>query len=348
MGIWVLLVTICFTAFAQSPILDQAIQVVRNWLGDPQAEVYFVHDVTTVEDLFGSRNEYVFNTKDYIFSVNIDTMKITSWSPNLTHYMKIVQTDLPLLNDDQLKEIAITYAKQHFLHWNEYPNWEVVSVFKARLRDLDGKKIAWFCSIEVRPYFLNEQGMKIPFLATRCDVRIDPYSGNVVGFGYDYTPMTVTDLKPAFSSEEAKRRVEQAFLNMGAAQASAVWSATGFPYEDLPDGLVLGATQTSGLRLAYAFDYVLTVGTPETEDEFGTPQMPAKFRAAIDAHTGELFFYEALPGRMQAGERDKHLLEQGLKKILNQPKRDTIAINIGLVIVVGLLVIFLFLRRFLF
>lgn len=345
--IWFLLVAVCSVTFAQSPILDQAVQVVRNWLGDPQAEVYFVHDITTTEDLFGPRNEYVFDTKNYILSVNIDTMQIVSWSPNLMHYMEIVRTDLPLLNDDQLKDIAITYARQHFPYWNEYPNWEVVSIFKARLRDPDEQKIAWFCAVEVRPYFLNEQKVKIPFLATNCDIRIDPYSGNVIGFGYNYTPMTITNLIPAFSPEEAKGRVEQAFLNMGAAQASAVWSATGFPYEDLPDGLVLGATQTSGLRLAYAFDYVLTVGTPETEDEFGTLQMPARFRAAIDAHTGKLFFYEALPGHIYAGEKEKQFLEQGLKKAFNQPKMWWHNASIGLVIAAGLLGLLILLKRFL-
>ncbi len=178
---------------------------------------------------------------------------------------------------------------------------------------------------------------KIPFLATGCSVDMNPYSGDIIGFGYHYMPMTVKSLKPAFSPEEAKRRVEKAFLNMGAAQASAVWSDTGFPYEDLPDGLVLGATQTSGLRLAYAFDYVLTVGTPETEDEFGTLQMPARFRAAIDAHTGELFFYEPLPGRRLGGEKEKQLLARGLKKPFNQSNMITNTIINKILIILGIL-----------
>jgi len=322
--IGILLMVVCSIAFTQSPILDQAIQVVRNWLGDPQAEVYFSYADEAAEDLSGPRNEYVFDTTNYIISVNINTMKVVSWTPNLIHYMEIVQSDRSLLSDEQLKNIALFYASQYFPHWNEYPNWEVISIFKAKFKSLDRKKEAWFCAISLRPYFINDLGTKIPFLATCCDVRIDPYSGNVVGFGYDYMPMTITNLRPAFSPEDAKRRVEQAFLNMGAAQASAIWSATGFPYEDLPDGLVLGATQTSGLRLAYAFDYVLTVGTSETEDQFGTLQMPGRFRAAIDAHTGELFFYESLPGRRLASEKDKKILLEGLKKNISKSKSDTL------------------------
>ncbi|MER3501394.1 MAG: hypothetical protein C4295_07975 [Candidatus Fervidibacterota bacterium] len=339
----ILFVSVCSVAFAQSPILDQAIQAVRNWLENPQAEVLFYGSENTSSDLFGPRNEYNFLTEDYIVTVNLDMMKVTAWTLRLEPYVKNAQIDRDPLSDEQLKTIAFSYAKQHFPHWNEYPNWEVAHISKVKVGNVDlnqiGQKIAWSCSVWLRPYFFSET--KIPFLATECWIRIDPYSGNIVGFGYNYTPMTISNLNPSFQPEEAKRRVEQAFLNMGAAQASAVWSDEGFPFEDLPDGLVLGATQTSGLRLAYAFDYVLTVGTPETEDKFGTLQMPARFRAAIDAHTGELFFYEILPGRIHAGEKERQLLAQGLRKTLNQPKSRNIVIGL----ISFSLLVFLFLKH---
>lgn len=46
--IWFLFMIVCSVVFAQSPILDQAIQVVRSWLGDPQAKVYFVRENKTM------------------------------------------------------------------------------------------------------------------------------------------------------------------------------------------------------------------------------------------------------------------------------------------------------------
>ncbi len=157
-----LLMVGCSFALAQSPILDQAIQVVRDWLGDPQAEVIFVHDIDTTEDLFGPRNEYVFfvKSRNYHISVDINTMRVVHWFIDPLIYIDNTNTDQPLIEDNVLKNIAINYAKQNFPHWNEFPYWEITSIFKTRFHNLDRTKYAWCYIIDLRPYFLDDDGKK--------------------------------------------------------------------------------------------------------------------------------------------------------------------------------------------
>lgn len=310
--------------------LERAIQVVRNWLGDPKAPVTFLHEDKSSIDLFGPRMKLCFKAPLYTqIYVDLSTMKVVSWTREHT-----VQGDRPLLSDDEIKKIAYNYAQQNFPHFSEYRNWDI-SIFKFKLRTPTGGK-AWSYSVDLFPYFINDQGQKVPCLTTHCGVGIDPYTGEVYGFGYNYMPMTLKSLTPNFSPSEAKTLIEQAFMKLGASKATAVMSSTDDPiFIDMPDGLVIGATQTSGMRLAYAFDYVVTVGAPGHEDEFGTTKSPARWHAAIDAHTGELFYREYWLGIEEFGE--------GLGMIGNLIRW----IAIGFVAIVCLLILFTYckLRR---
>lgn len=160
--------------------------------------------------------------------------------------------------------------------------------------------------------------------------------------------MTLTNFLPNFSAEEAKTRIEQAFLALGAAQANAVMSSPDPPYDIMPDGLVIGATGASGLRLAYAFDYVVTVGALGYEGEFGTEIEPALFRASIDAHSGELFQIEYYLG--SAGTKGASTLLKGSQQKESKPHsflkiwRGRWEISIG-VLVTGFIIILLARQR---
>ncbi len=291
----------CSITFAQSPELEQAIQVVRNWLGDPNAPVQFRFAEDYNVDLGGPENNFVFKTPGYRqIVVDLNTMTVVGW---LRDYEP--QPGPSLLSDEQVKNIALNYARKHCPYFDTFEHYEI-KLYKYR--NVMNKNILDYV-VTISPFFINNQGQKIPCLAIGCGVHIDPYTGKIYGFGYRYLPMTVTNLTPSFSADEAKEKIEQAFRNLGAAQAVAVMSDPSDPiFKAAPDGLVLGATQTSGMRLAYAFDYVVTVGSPGHEDEFGDAEHPAMWRAAIDAHTGELFYREYWLG--EAGEKEKQLLRQ--------------------------------------
>ncbi len=176
-------------------------------------------------------------------------------------------------------------------------------------------------------------------------IFVDPYTGEVYGFGYKYMPMTLTNLTPNFSADEAKARIEQAFRNLGAAQVVAVMSVPEDIFLDAVDGLVIGATQTSGLRLAYVFDKVITTGAPGHEDEFGDTDHPALWRAAIDAHTGELFYREYWMG--STDEKDKQILRSNRPFLpFNIARKNTTLLlsALGLIVLGMLLALVVFYR----
>lgn len=327
-------------AFGQDPVLEKAIQVVRDWLGDPQAEVLYERSEQTPLDLEGPQNHFIFNTDRYRVEVDVDTMEVTGWWLRLETYAESAQIDRPMLSIDQIKNIALNYARQHFPHWNEFPYWEFGFVYPLTATNWDNTKEALIYIVSLGPYFINDAGQKIPVLTTGIGVSVDPYSGEVVGFSYSHMPMTLTSLTPSFSAEEAKVIIEEAFRKLGAARVKAVMSADSEDsiYSDVPDGLVIGATQTSELRLAYAFDYVETVGAPGYEDVFGDGSWTVCFRAAIDAHTGELFYLQYYSGMVGSDEISES--EGKSKSALNsQGYLWLVPLGAGLLISVFLLVI---------
>ena len=301
----ILVIYLWMTAMGQTDqVLQQAIQVVRDWLNNPQAKVEFMFHRNRSSELEGPVNDFHFETPYYIHEiiVNLDRMKVIGWDATF-NWIEEARTDLPMKSEVEIIQIARNYAQQHFPYFHEFSEWETdVNPFDLSEFSFNKQVIKYIVSFS--PIVINETGMKIPVLTTVCAVDIDPYEGRVIGYFERHMPMTVTNLTPNFSPEEAKRRIEQAFLNLGAAQASATMSLD----IGLLNGLVIGATQTSGLRLAYLFDSVITVGAPGYEEEFGTEEEPQEWRAAIDAHTGELFYRVPLGG---AGEEAKERLLHG-------------------------------------
>lgn len=287
------------------PVLQQSIQVVREWLNDPQAEVEFRFHVDTSLGLSGPRNAFHFRHGIYEIIVNIDKMKIISWSIDFMDWADQARTDLPEKSEAEIIHIARDYAIQHFPYFNEFSEWET-TVTPFHVETFQGKEATEYI-VSFTPYVTNKLGVKIPVLTTICSVDIDPYEGKVIGFYQRHIPMTLTNLMPNFSIEEAKTRMEQAFLNLGAAQAIAI-----IPSEQCYEfGLVIGATQTSGLRLAYSGG-AETVGSPGYEEEFGTEEEPQIWYAAIDAHTGELLYREPILGAVN--ERSKERLLYGSQR----------------------------------
>lgn len=291
------LTIVAVTVAAAQTQLEQAIQAVRNWLGKPDALVVYVGKMDYSMLLTGPRNSFKFETPGYRVTVNLDTMKVTGWNRPSYAWVNKARTDLPMLSEEQIKNIALNYVQQHFTHYKEFSDWKI-TVWRSLEENMDGTKSAYRYHVDFEPYVTNKKGQRIPILTTLCGVDVNPYGqGEVIGFGYYHMPMTLTNLTPSFSEEEAKTVIEQAFLKLGAAQATAVMSSSeDLAFTIMPDGLVIGATQTSGLRLAYAFDYVKTVGAPGYEDDFGDAEHPANWWAAIDAHTGELLCVDAWSG----------------------------------------------------
>jgi hypothetical protein len=324
------------TAMGQTDqMLQQAIQVVRDWLNNPQAEVEFMFHSDRSSGLGGSVNDFHFETPYYIreIIVNLDKMKVVGWDATV-NWVEEAKTDLPMKSEAEIIQIARNYAQQHFPHFHEFSEWET-TIEPFDLSEISNKQAIKYI-VSFSPIVTNGAGTKIPVLTTVCAVDIDPYEGRVIGYYERHMPMTITNLIPNFSPEEAKRRIEQAFLNLGAAQASATMSLD----IGLLNGLVIGATQTSGLRLAYLFDSVITVGKPGYEEEFGTEEEPQEWQAAIDAHTGELFYRVPILGSVDEKAKERLLHNSQYRNIPLLPiTRQQWWLIVG-ILIIGCLILF--------
>lgn len=265
--------------------LNQAIQVVREWLGDPDAVVSFHGSWNLPFDLCGPSNYYEFKVLKYFVKVDLETMKVTGWYIDSDFYIENAQVNLPLLSESSIRDIAREYARRHFPCYNDFPNWEIIFVHEWTVpKELSPDKEIKRYAVFLAPYYVNDAGQKIYILPVSCSVGVDPYTGEVTGFGYSYRPIPSLDLTPKFTAEEAKSIVEQAVQAMGAPNVNAIMSE---PDNPLADGLVIAATETGEIHLAYAFDAVYTWGA----SGWGL-ERPIKWRAAVDAHTGELFYFK--------------------------------------------------------
>lgn len=316
------------------PILQQAIRVVREWLNDPQAEIEFIFHNNTSLGLSGPRNEFCFKYGIYEIIVNINEMKITGWSIDLVDWANQVHIDLLEKNETEVLNIAYNYVIHHFPYFNKFPEWKK-TIIPNFVKTFQEKEVVEYI-VSFIPYIKNELNVKIPVLTTICSVEVDPYEGKIIGFYQKYIPMTLTNLTPNLSIEEAKTRMEQAFLELGAAQATAIIPSTDEYHEF---GLVIGATQTSGLRLAYSGG-VETIGAPGYEEKFGTPEEPQVWYAAIDAHTGELFYFEKL-GEMGIVEQNLLIGKQPMGRQLKFYKWQSALLPFLVGGLVGVLIIFL-------
>ncbi|MGC8784209.1 MAG: hypothetical protein ACP5RN_07465 [Armatimonadota bacterium] len=288
--------------------LEQAVQVVRRWLNMPEAPVhYFVSD-TGSNELTGPRRHILFEAPGGIVTVDLLSMTVVAWSYHWLHWAKDARTDLPEKSENEIRAIAWGYAQQHFPPLAEFPNWDVC-VERHMMEDLffhTGKRAALY-QVDFNPSVFNTAGQKIPVLTTGCSVHVDPYTGNVVGFSFRHIPLTFTQFDPALSPEQAKAAVEEAFRQLGATDACAVMrSEEDAVFVWAEDGLVIGANDTSGLRLAYLFDYVVTYAAGDLANQFGSLDAPYLWRAGIDANTGELLYRDLYLGA--ATEKQRALL----------------------------------------
>ena len=328
------------TAMGQTDqMLQQAIQVARDWLNNPQAQVEFMFHRDRSSELVGPVNDFHFEASYYIHEiiVNLDKMKVVGWDATV-NWAKEARTDLPMnseaKSEAEIIQIARNYVQLHFPHFHEFSEWET-TIEPFDLSEYANRRVIKYI-VSFSPIVTNEAGTKIPVLTTVCGVDIDPYEGKVIGYFERHMPMTITNLTPNFSPEEAKRRIEEAFLNLGAAKASATMSLD----IGLINGLVIGATQTSGLRLAYLFDSVITVGKPGYEEEFGTEEEPQEWQAAIDAHTGELFYRMPILGGVDEKAKERLLHDSQYRNIPLLPiTRQQWWLIVG-ILIIGCLIIF--------
>jgi len=68
--------------------LNQAIQVVREWLGDPDEVVSFHGSWNLPFDLCGPSNYYEFKVLKYFVKVDLETMKVTGWYIDSDFYIE--------------------------------------------------------------------------------------------------------------------------------------------------------------------------------------------------------------------------------------------------------------------
>lgn len=285
--------------------LEQAVQVVRQWLNMPNAPVKYFVSLIGSSELTGPRRLVQFEAPGGIVTVDLLSMTVSAWSYHWLHWAKDARTDLPEKGEEEIRTIAWSYAQQHFPPLAEFQNWDV-----RIKRDIEtdlyfntGKRAAIY-QVTFDPYVFNTAGQRIPVLTTGCTVHVDPYTGNVVGFGFGHIPLTFTRFDPTLSPKQAKAAVEEAFRQLGATDAYAVMhSEEDAVFVWAVDGLVIGANDTSGLRLAYLFDYVLTYADGDREDEFGSLEEPYMWRAGIDANTGELLYRDRYLGAATDEER---------------------------------------------
>lgn len=62
-------------------------------------------------------------------------MRVEGWLIHLPDYVHDAMTDLSILSEDKIKDIAFNYAQQHFPHFKEFPNWEITFVEKNLLKN---------------------------------------------------------------------------------------------------------------------------------------------------------------------------------------------------------------------
>ncbi|MCS7277979.1 MAG: hypothetical protein NZ531_03930 [Aquificaceae bacterium] len=232
-------------------------------------------------------------------------MFVVSWSKTDDTWLPYVNTNLPEKSNDKLIALARNYASQNFPGWQDFPHWQG-KIF-GRIKNSGYGKTVRSQVIGFVPYFINDKGEKIIFEPAGCNVQIEPYEGNIISFSWRYNlEMTLprNQLNPTLTPLEAEVIAEQKvrdwvaqilFQEGYSIPSSVVFDATLSDPNDPDQGwwgdsrLVIGATETSGLRLAYRIDKIQAkdVNTGETLDEWNY--------ALIDAHTGELL---VLPQRI--------------------------------------------------
>jgi len=326
--------------------IEQAAEVVHQWLNMPDAPLRYFHSEVGSIGLSGPRRSVTFEAPYRWVTVDLLSMRVGRWLHYFHHWVKEARTDLPEKTEDEIRSIAWNYVQQHFAPLSEFPHWDVrlERTLESDLFFNTGKKAAVY-DVDFSPYVFSAAGQRIPVLTTSCRVSVDPYTGQVLGFGFSHMPFTLTHLEPTLSLAQAKVAIEAAFRQLGATDAYAVMhSEEEANFEWTPDGLVVGANQTSGLRLAYLFDYVATYAEGERADEFGSLEEPFLWYAGIDAHTGELLYRDVYLGEA-TDEAKRHLLARVRSYHIGRPavsasshQMTTVSVRAGQIVVNGAVV----------
>lgn len=297
-----LLIVNGLVAQTDEQLLQEAIQVVRNFVGDQSFTPLFTDDESRIAFFEGPFRKFRFSWIPGYYYIKVrvspSPMSVVSWSKTDETWLPYVNTSLPEKNNDELLTIARIYASQHFPGWQDFPYWQ--GKILGRIKDSGYGKVVRSRIITFMPYFMNSNGEKIVYAPAGCTISIEPYEGRIISFSWEYNlKMTLksNQLNPTLTPSEAEAIAEQEVREWIAqilAQAgysipsNVVFEATLSDPSDPDQGwwgdsrLVIGATETSGLRLAYRVDKIQAkdANTGEVLEEW--------FYALIDAHTGEL------------------------------------------------------------
>lgn len=293
--------------FAQTEeqLLQEAIQVVRDFVGDQSLTPLFTDDENRISFFEGPYREFRFGWVPgfyYIYvRVSPSPMFVVGWGKADEAWLPYVNTNLPEKSDNELLALAQNYASQHFPGWQDFPHWQ--GKIMGRIKDSGYGKTVRSRIITFCPYFVNDYGDKIVFAPAGCSVRIEPYEGNIIAFHWLYNlrmTLSRSQLNPTLTPLEAEAIAEQKVRDWVAQilaeegysiPSGVVFEATLSDPNDPDQGwwgdsrLVIGATETSGLRLAYRVDKI------QAKDANAGEVLDQWIYALIDAHTGEVLRY---------------------------------------------------------
>lgn len=283
-------------------LLQEAIQVVRNFVGNQSLTPLFTDDERQISFFEGPYREFRFSWVPGYYYIRVRVspppMFVVSWCKTDETWLPYVNTDLPEKSDKELLTLAQNYVSQHHPGWKDFPHWQ--DRIMGRLKSSGYGKTVRSRLIAFCPYFVNDNGEKIIFAPAGCSIQIEPYEGNIISFRWHYNlKMTLSrsQLNPTLTPLEAEVIAEQKVHDWVAQQlaqggysipSNVVFEATLSDPNDPDQGwwgdtrLVLGATETSGLRLAYRIDKIQAKNSDTGE------VLEKWVYALIDAHTGEL------------------------------------------------------------
>lgn len=310
------------------PTLLEAIETVKNFLGDPNVTPLFEDEKESrEEEMIGPGKFFVFRAPGYTkITVQVDTvpMQIVSWLKD-DNWLLSLDRAKPLLSIEQMLQIATHYAQTHWPHWNEFPQ-KMILYRQHNFWTTDpntGEQIITKClAVSFRPYFVNSSGTKIPFLPRVCSMVVEPYEGAIVYFFWSNGPkMTLTSdqLNPTIPPSQAEVEGEKALFNyynqmfiskgFGSIEGAVTIDIVMDPNRDVcgsddtwwPERLCIGATKTGDLRLMYVFDEVLI------RDAVTGEEIQHRF-VCMDAHTKEVLVDMGLSGFSELSPQAKKRL----------------------------------------
>jgi hypothetical protein len=302
-------------------LLQEAIKLIRNFVGDQSLKPLFGGEDKEVWFFEGPCRVFEFGWIPGYRSIEVRVsplpVSIVYWSKTDDTWLPYVNTNLPEKNDDELLTIAQNYASKNFPGWEDFPHWQ--GIIYGKFKHSGYGKTVRSRLICFYPYFVNDRGDKIIFAPAGCSIRVEPHEGRVLSFSWHYNlKMTLSNdqLIPTISPSEAKaiseRKIREWVMQrvteeikeaereghpipkdvilkgmekIKKIEIEAMLCDPEEPYQKWWGNLrlIIGATATSGLRLAYLID--IRVKDPETDEV-------RKWKGLlIDAHTGQILRY---------------------------------------------------------